>query len=165
MRSGSVVSEAEPNALDAWRSIVGLVHGLLEGRPEEALDRRRDQAPMSLRETVHHIVEANLVASSIMTAALGSPGCVYDWSWMMPFGEWLERMRYDRKPLEPALRLLEALNAYVAAQVGPLPDGLSRTVRLQDEPGAEPRTVTVREVLLQEARHAREHVDEARALE
>ena len=87
---------------------------------------------MSIRETVHHIVEANVVAASIVLAALGSPGCIYDWSWMLPFGEWLERLRYDRKPLAPSLRLLEALNAYVVAQVEPLPDGLQRTVQLRD---------------------------------
>ena len=117
---------------------------------------------MTRRETVHHIAEANAVAASIVIAALGSPGCVFDWSWMLPFGPWMERMAYDRKPIEPALRLIEALNAYVAAQVEPLAGGLQRRIGLRDEPGAEPRPVTVAEVLLQEARHAREHVEEAR---
>jgi hypothetical protein len=149
-------------ALEAWRSIPAVVHGLIGGRSEKELDRRPDGASMSIRETVHHIVEANTVAASIVIAALGSPGCVYDWSWMMPFGEWMERLAYDRKPIAPALRLLEALNAYVVAQVEPLADGLQRRVRLRDEPGAKLRSVTVAEVLLQEAKHVREHVKEAR---
>jgi len=50
------------------------------------------------------------------------------------------------------------------AQVEPLADGLDRIVRLRDEPGAEPHAVSVAEVLLQEADHARQHVEEARAL-
>ena len=158
------MSEEKRNALDAWTSIVGLVRELVDGIPEEVLDSRRADFPMSIRETVHHIVEANVVASSIVIAALGSPGCVYDWSWMMPFGEWLERMRYDRKPLAPTLHLLEALNAYVVAQLEPLDDGLQRTVELRDAPEAEPRTTTVADVLLQEASHAREHFDGAAAL-
>jgi len=53
--------------------------------------------------------EANVVAASIVIAALGSPGCTYDWSWMMPFGAWL----------------MGVLNAYVAAQIEPLSDGLT----------------------------------------
>lgn len=81
---------------------------------------------------------------------------------MLPFGPWMERLAYDRKPIAPALRLLEALNAYIVAQVEPLADGLQRVVRLRDEPGAEPRSVTVAEVLLQEVEHVREHVKEAR---
>jgi hypothetical protein len=56
------------------------------------------------------------------------------------------------------LRLLEALNEYVATQIEPLGDGVDRTVRVRDEAGAEPHTVTVAKVLLQEVEHAREHV-------
>jgi hypothetical protein len=151
------------NPLEAWRSIVPLVRRMAEGLSEQELDRRRAGAPFSIRETVHHVAEANVVAASIVIAALGSPGSVYDWSWMLPFGRWMEQMRYDRKPLAPSLRLLEALNDYVAAQIEPLPDALERTARLVDQPGAEPRAVTVAEILLQEAQHAREHVGEAGA--
>ena len=143
---------------------MGLVQGLADGLSEEELDRGRGKSGMTIRETVHHVAEANVVAASIVIAALGSPGCVYDWSWMMPFGKWMERLRYDRKPIAPALRLIESLNAYVASQLEPLEDGLDRTVRLRDEPGAEPHEVKVAEVLLQEVDHARHHVEEARSL-
>ena len=150
------------DALEAWKSIVGLVREMVAGLSEEELDRR-DGPGMTVRETAHHIVEANVVAASIVVAALGSPGCVYDWSWMLPFGKWMDRMRYDRKPLAPALELMEALNAYVVAQLEPLEDGLGRTVQLRDSPDAALRTVTVAEVLMQEAEHARQHVEETRA--
>lgn len=146
--------------LDAWKSIVGLVHRAVDGRDEPALDLRVNAAAMSPREMVHHIVEANVVAASIVVAALGSPGCVYDWSWMLPFGEWPRRLGYASKPIGPALELLAALNAWVAAQVEPLADGLQRTVQLRDAPDARLRTVTVAEVLLQEVEHAREHLGE-----
>lgn len=131
------------NALEEWRSIVGLVRGLLDDEPARDLDARRD-------------------AASIVVAALGSPSCVYDWSWMLPFGPWMGRMRYSEKPLEPSLRLLEAINAWVAAQLEPLEDGLQRTVQLRDEPGGALRTATVASVLHQEFVHARDHVDEIR---
>jgi hypothetical protein len=52
------------NALAAWRSIVPLVHGLVEGRREKELDRRDSPSPFSLRETVHHIADANVFAAS-----------------------------------------------------------------------------------------------------
>src|SRR5688572_20926167 len=142
----------------AWRSIVELVRTRIAELDEAELDRRADAESMTLRETVHHVAEANVVAASIVIAALGSPGCVYDWSWMLPFGPWMERLRYGQKPLQPTLRLLEALNAYVIAQLEPLPDGLQRTVLLVDQPGAAPRATTVGGVLLAEAEHAREHL-------
>jgi hypothetical protein len=147
-------------ALAAWQEIVGLVDRLIEGLSEGQLDRRPSAAHMTARETIHHIAEANAVAAGIVTAALGSPGCVFDWSWMLPFGPWMERMRYDAKPVEPALRLIGALNDWVVAQIEPLEDGLQRTVRLRDAPDQEPREVTVAAVLRQEAEHARHHVEE-----
>ena len=148
--------------LDAWRSIPGLVHGLVDGLSEAELDLRPEAAPMSRRELVHHIVEANVVAASIVVAGLGASQPVFDWSWMLPFGPWMDRMGYARKPTAPALVLLDAINAWVAAQVEPLEDGLDRTLELRDEPGGPLRTVTVADVLQQEADHAREHADELR---
>ncbi len=76
----------------AWKSIVALVRAHVDGRADAELDRRAAAPAMTLRETVHHVVEANVVAASIVIAALGSPGAVYDWSWMQPFGPWLERI-------------------------------------------------------------------------
>jgi hypothetical protein len=154
------MSQDAASPLSEWKSIPPLVRGLVEGRSDEDLDRRVEGAAMSPRETVHHIVEANVVAASIVIAALGSPGCVYDWSWMWPFGVWMERLRYDRKPIAPSLALLGALNDYVVAQVEPLADGLNRTVRLRADAAGEPETRTIGQVLIQEAEHAREHVGE-----
>lgn len=144
----------------AWRGIVTLVHARVRGRSEAELDHRPVANVMTLRETVHHVAEANVVAAAIVTAALGSPGCTFDWSWMLPFGPWWENMRYEQKPVGPALGVLKALNEYLVAQVEPLDDGLQRTVRLIEEPGGKPKTVTVGHLLLQEAGHARQHFAE-----
>jgi hypothetical protein len=146
------------DALAAWKRIVIDVRRLARAGD---LDERLGSS--SLRETVHHVVEANVVAASIVIAALGSPGCTYDWSWMMPFGPWMKRMRYDRKPLGPTLRLLSALNAYVVAQIAPLPGALRRPVFLRDTPRGRRRRVTVADILLQEADHASDEVAEALA--
>lgn len=159
--TAAVPSDADRSALDEWKQIVPMVTRLVEGRTDADLDRRTPGVPMTLRETVHHIVEANVVAAAILTAALGSPGSVFDWSWMQPFGPWMDRMRYDQKPLAPTLRLLAALNDYVVAQVEPLDDGLTRTVRLRDAADTELREVTVANVLRQEAQHARHEVEQA----
>lgn len=146
--------------LAAWQEIPSLVARLVDGLGDTDLDRRLSAQHMSIRETVHHIAEANVVAAAILTAALGSPGCVFDWSWMLPFGPWMERVRHDRKPLAPSLHLLDAINAYVVAQLAPLDDGLTRKVRLRDEPEGALREVTVADVLWQEIEHARGHVAE-----
>ena len=147
------------NVFEAWRTIPDRVDALIAGRSGGDLDRVADsEHGMTVREVVHHIAEANVVASSILVAALGSPGCTYDWSWMQPFGKWMDRLAYRRKPVEPAIALLRALNAWVVAQLEPLSDGLDREVFLRDEPGGKPRRATVAEVLQQELDHVKEHL-------
>jgi hypothetical protein len=148
------------DVLTEWKALPGLVDAALGDAAGAALDEPFGPADLGLtrRQLVHHLAEANVVAASIVIAALGSPGCTYDWSWMMPFGAWLERLDYAHKPVEPARRLLEVLNAYVDAQVASLSDGLGRHVFLRDAPDAELRRATVAEVLWQEIDHAREHL-------
>jgi hypothetical protein len=143
-----------------WKAIPRLLESALAGATDASLDEPIGPAELGMtrRVVVHHVAEANVVAASIVIAALGSPGCTYDWSWMMPFGPWLDRLDYAHKPIEPARRLVEALNIYVAAQLEPLADGLEREVFLRDAPGGDLRRATVAEVLRQEVDHAREHL-------
>ena len=96
-----------------WKTIPRRVEAAIAGATDASLDEPigPEELGLTRRQLVHHLAEANLVAASIVIAALGSPGCTYDWSWMMPFGAWLERLDYAHKPIEPALRLLEVLNA------------------------------------------------------
>lgn len=152
----------ELNVIAQWRGIPDLLDAALAGATEASLDERvgPDEYGLTRRQLVHHVAEANVVAASIVIAALGSPGCTYDWSWMMPFGPWLERLDYAHKPIEPALAVLRALSAYVAAQIEPLADGLEREVFLRDAPDAELRRVTTADLLRQEIDHAREHLAE-----
>ena len=150
-------------ALSAWRSIPESIAGAVRGLDATQLDQRNSRNGLSVREQTHHLVEAHVVASSIVIAALGMPGCTYDWSWMLPFGPWMDRLPYRSMPIEPSLEALRALNAWVAAVVGRVDDGLSREVQLRDSPDAELRRVTVADLLKQEIAHAEEHVAEIRA--
>src|SRR5262245_4383108 len=136
-----VLYKRRMDVIAEWRTLPRMVEAAIAGATETSLDERvgPDELGMTRRQLVHHLAEANVVAASILIAALGSPGCTYDWSWMMPFGAWLDRLDYAHKPIEPACRLLEALNVYVAAQIEPLADALEREVWLRDAPGAELR--------------------------
>ncbi len=154
--------ESPRDVLTAYRSIPQTIAAEVRGLDEMQLDRRLTEG-LSVREQVHHMVEAHVVASSIVIAALGMPGSTYDWSWMLPFGPWMDRLPYRRMPLGPSLEAVRAVNAWVGTVIEQLDDGLSRTVRLRDAPDAEPRTVTVADVLQQEIDHTTEYVGKIRA--
>jgi hypothetical protein len=131
----------------------------IRGLPVRALDRRGGSEGWSIREYVHHLVEANLVASNIVLAALATNGKTsYDWSWVWPSAEWMRRVGYTTAPIRPALALLRALGRHFADLLGSTEDGLERGVRLLDAPGAALYTRTVRQVLAEQVEHARTHL-------
>lgn len=145
-------------AVEAWLRIPDGIEKAIEGLHENALDIRGGGDGWSIRESVHHLVEANLVASNIMIAALAKSGCTYDWSWVNPDARWMRRVGYSKAPVRPALDALRALCQHISGLISATSDALRREVRLLDAPGAELYTKTVEEILRQEVEHAEEHL-------
>ncbi|HEY2323935.1 MAG TPA: hypothetical protein VGJ82_13855 [Thermoanaerobaculia bacterium] len=113
---------------------------------------------VSERETVHHLLEANLVASNMILAALGTDGYEFDWSWLVPDEQWVKRLGYGDVAVEPAIELFRALTKYFSALLGRDPSLLQRTIRLRNSGDSEPYVITVAEILAREVEHAREHL-------
>ena len=153
-----MADDEETDALRAWRSLARDIEKALDGLAEKDLDLRGGSEGWSIRETVHHLVESDLVMATAMIAALARSGCVYDWSWVTPDLSWMQRVGYSAAPVRPALEALKALSEHVAGLVGAGPDAYLREVQLLDAPGAKPYTKTVRDLLVQQVEHAREHL-------
>lgn len=141
-----------------WLGIPGLLRETVRGLSGAQLDRRAGPDRMSFRETVHHLVEANLIASNIVIFALARSGAHYDWTWVVPDGGWMERLAYAKAPIGPALATLRALTRHLDGVLAATGDGLERKVQLNDSPGAPRYTKTVAQILGDEVDHAREHL-------
>ncbi len=145
------------NIIDDWLRVPDTLARAVEGKTDGELDADGPDG-LTLRETVHHIVEANIVASGIVIAALGASGSTYDWSWLYPDTAWCKRLGYDSAPVAPAIETLRALSRHIANIISASDDTLSRDVKLFDTPGDEPYSRTVEELLRQEVEHADEHL-------
>jgi hypothetical protein len=113
---------------------------------------------VSERETVHHLLEANLVASNMILAALGTDSYEFDWSWLVPDEQWVKRLGYGDVAVEPAIELFRALTKYFSALLSRDSSLLQRTIRLRNCGDSEPYVITVAEILAREVEHAREHL-------
>jgi len=142
-----------------WMAIPDQLRKVARGLSEARLDDRGDPGLMTIRETVHHLVEASLVASNIVIAALANSGSSYDWTWVNPNASWMRRLGYDKAPVGAAISMLGALTRHLAAILSVTPGGLRCTVQLNDAPGAPRYTKTVRQILGDEVSHAREHLE------
>ncbi len=141
-----------------WARIPGRIRRAIAGLKGGGLKVRGGSEGWSVAEHVHHLVEANLIASHVVLAALGKPGCTYDWSWVTPDRGWMARLSYDRAPVEPALRLLTALTRHVASLVTLAPGAVEKHVELLDAPGKPTRPSTVAQILRAEVEHATHHL-------
>ena len=146
--------------LAAYEKIPGKLTTAVADIPTEKLDIVGGKSNMSLRETVHHLVEANIVAASMMIAALGSDRATYDWSWLWPGRDWCDRMRYEAVPLDAAITTLDGLIHHIVNIINVRPDAAERKVSVHDLPGETPYFRTVAEILQQEANHVDEHLAE-----
>lgn len=150
------------NAVGAWLEVPRAIEKAIEGLTEDDLALRGGPDGWSIRETVHHLVEANLVASSIMIAALGKSGCAYDWSWLNPDRSWMQRLGYDAAPVGPAIEMLDALCRHISGLIRATTNAPRCEVRLLDAPGTELRATTVEEIVQQEVEHAEHHLQGVR---
>jgi hypothetical protein len=151
---------AGARALRDWLAIPDAIEAALRGRSARELDARGGKQAWSPREAAHHLVEANLIATSIVLAALGTDGGRYDWTWVQPNTAWTRRMGYERVAVRPALAALRAVGRHLAAVLQAADGGLSRTVELWDAPGAPTYRKSVAQLLADEVAHAKEHLGE-----
>jgi len=147
-------------ALKSYEQIPAKITTALAKIPADKLDLRSGNSDMSLRETVHHLVEANIVAASMVIAALGSEKATYDWSWLWPGRDWCDRMRYDAVPLDASVTTLNGLVQHITNLIRVRDDAASRKVSVHDLPGETPYFRTLAEIIDQEGKHVDEHLDE-----
>src|SRR5262245_50472007 len=108
--------------LSDWLQVSRTIEIALEGLTEDDLDLRGGSNGWSIRENVHHLVESNLVACTVVIAAVGTGGCTYDCSWLNPDPAWMERLGYNRGAVAPAIEALSASCRYVSALLSAAPD-------------------------------------------
>jgi hypothetical protein len=156
--------ERATSAVAEWLATSMSIQAVIEGLRDEDLDLRGGGEGWSIRETVHHLVEANLIASNIMIAALAGTCSAYDWSWVNPNTAWMERLGYRSAPIGPALTMLHALCDHMAGLIRTVPGALERHVQLLDAPGAKLCSRTVGDLVKEQVEHVEGHIGTIRQI-
>ena len=147
--------------LRSWRRIPRQIEKTVRGRSKEEIELRKSRGSMSIHETVHHVAEANIIAASMIIAAIGKDGATYDWTWLYPNLDWVKRLGYAQTPIKPVITMLDGMNEHIANLVRTNPKVLKRKVTLVDTPDGEKYTMTVEEIISHEVEHALDHLKEA----
>jgi hypothetical protein len=151
---------ASVQPLSEWLQVSRSIEIALEGLTQDDLNFRGGSNGWSIRENVHHVVESNLVACTIVIAAMAKGGITYDCSWMNPDRALMGRMGYTHAAVAPAIDALSGLSRYVAALLSAAPDALRHEVTLLGAPGTDPYRMTIEQMIRLEVEHARHHLQE-----
>jgi hypothetical protein len=148
--------------LRTWRKIPRHIEKTVRGLSRGQLEARKQDGMMSIHETVHHIAEANIVAASMIIAAIGKDCATYDWTWLYPNLDWVERLGYAHAPIKPVIKMLDGMNEHVANLVRANPKVLQCKVTLFDKPRGKKYTMTVSAIISHEVSHALDHLKEVK---
>lgn len=143
-----------------WNKVPGRIQRAIRGLDERDLDLTGGPEGWSIRENVHHLVEANLIAATMIIAALAVDGYEFDWTWVNPDKSWMRRAGYDKADARQAIKTLRALCRHVSGLLDGRPDVLARRIRVNDSPGAPRYVLTIEKILSQEIEHASQHLAE-----
>ena len=135
----------------------------LAGLSESDPGLSRAEGKWSIRQIVHHIVDAEDIWKTAIKAALGNSGCRFDVSWYIPDNKCAEPLDYENRPFTDAVELFNAVRRHITALVNHLPDDAwerHTTFVMNDIP--EGKQFTVGEMLHWQTMHLDIHIKQIR---
>lgn len=94
---------------------------VLAGLSESDFDLSRDQGKWTIRQIVHHIVDAEDIWKTCIKAALGNPGCTVDMNWYIIDNKCAEPLDYAHRPITDSVELFRAIRRHIVELVNHLP--------------------------------------------
>jgi hypothetical protein len=100
---------------------VEALDAVLEGLSASDIDLARAEGAWTIRQIVHHIVDAEDIWETCIKAALGNPGCKIDLNWYIIDNKCAGPLDYAHRPIAEALELFRAIRRHIVEMVKFLP--------------------------------------------
>jgi hypothetical protein len=136
---------------------------VLFGLSESDIDMVRDDGKWTIRQIVHHIVDADSMVKMIILIALGNSGSSYDQTWYGTENAWVETLCYAERDIAPAVAVYRANHCYVEQLVHCLSDAWDSCVVLKHARAPEGQKITVEHLIRGRVHHALHHIEQIRA--
>ena len=129
------------------------------------LDIARVPGEWTIRQIVHHISDGDDLWALVIKAALAASGASYNHEWYTTDNACFVPLDYAGRSIEPALALFRATRAHIAQLLRHLPaEAWERYVMFKGHGMNNPAKVTVALVVMIQAKHALDHIDEIRKI-
>jgi hypothetical protein len=135
---------------------------LLSGLSESGLDLSRDQGKWTIRQIVHHIVDAKDLWETFIKAALGNPGYTVDMNWYILDNKCAPLLDYARRPIKDGVELFRAIRRHIVELVKCLPDAWGRFAAVSWSGIVDGKTFKVGDVIGFQCSHLEHHIKQIR---
>lgn len=132
----------------------------IKGLSENQLDTARKEGRWTIRQLLHHIVDADDLTRAIIKAAIGNPGCRFNMEWYSPDNSWDETMDYGGRGIEAALHLYRACHQHLEELLAHIPEAWDREVILQGPMAGGEKKLPVSYLVYSQTRHALYHLEQ-----
>jgi hypothetical protein len=160
--SGQEQRQKEEKAVSQYAAGVGELDAVLQGLSEAQLDLSREQGKWSIREIVHHIVDAEEIWKTCIKAALGNPGCTVDLGWYIIDNKCAGPLDYAHRPIGDALELFRATRRHIVELVTHLPEAGEKSFTITRGNDREGKPFDVGGVIRFQKTHLDRHIKQIR---
>jgi hypothetical protein len=150
--------QKEEKKLSRYAGGIEELDGVLEGLSESQLDLSRGEGKWTIRQVVHHIVDAEDIWKTCIKAALGNPGCTVDMNWYIIDNKCAEPLDYAHRAITDAVELFRATRRHVVELVKYLPGAWGRSFTIIRSDIPEGKTFTVGQVIAFQILHLNMHI-------
>ncbi len=125
-------------------------------------DLARTEGKWTIRQIVHHIVDADHISTILLKAALGREHCVIDYSWYDVSNAWAETLYYAHRSVEPAVALFRANHTCFGELLERVQNAFERVFTLKHPAFANLPPLGVGQVVHLQTEHAFAHLEQIR---
>jgi len=135
---------------------------VLQGLSEAGLDLSRAEEKWTIRQIVHHIVDAEDIWETGIKAALGNSGCFFNFSWYISDNKCAEPLDYARRPLGNGVELFKIVRPHVVELIRHLPGAWERYLIVKRPEIPDGKKFTVADIIDWQILHLSIHIKQVR---
>jgi hypothetical protein len=131
---------------------------VLKNLSEEDLELSREKGKWTIRQLVHHIVDADDIWKTCIKAALGNSGCNFDISWYLLDNRCSKSLEYSNRPIDDALMLFQAMRKHITHLINHLPQPWDRYITISRHDMKDEKKFTVSNMIKWQNTHLQIHL-------
>lgn len=124
------------------------------------LDLARAPGKWTIRQIVHHIADSEEVWKMAIKAALGNPGCTFDFSWYILDNKWGVPLKYESRPITEDISIFKAARGQVVELINHVDQPWEKNMILVHKDVKEEQEYLVTGMINWQIQHLQMHVDQ-----